>query len=488
MGRPRKYVQTNGKEITGVSKMPDGRFYIIDNNNRRRYFRKVEDARAAYLATQSRDLSPMERAVLIAKAEIRRAAAHEKLKRSGMHDELGNRIVTGPPEPIVVRNDDSILFKYLETANSLADTVGVPEVDVRRVNPSVSSAGSAPKLSRVIDEWRRLKKTGRGDKDTRHVKEATRIFKQFIRVIGNNPIDGLNASQFAAWREWVLNAAVKRASGKWSNDRHAIVKQVIRFVRRHRSDWPWPDGLSDWLDAYDRKAYLPSAANKQPLPPEVFRQLLTAAEKWAQTDPSASNADTQQGRGQRRQAQIKIHNGLQMRAILMLGVNCGLDPIDFSRIQREHIKLDGEAPHLDLPRSKVEHRVGAAVDRRTPLLPSTVEVVREVLAMAPSSGPVFRTARGSPFTAVTKNFRRLAGELGVEERWSFKHLRNVGPTLGKKAKLSKDERDAFLGHVVNGTSAFYEGDVDETYLVDLVNLIGKHYFDGERVESTATAR
>ena len=187
----------------------------------------------------------MEGAVLIAKAEIRRAAAHEKLKQSGVYDELGNRLVTGPPEPIVVRNDDSILFKYLETANALADTVGVPEVDVHHATSGASSTTSAPKLSKIIDEWRRLKKTGRGDKDTRHVKEATRIFKQFIRVIGNNPIDGLNASQFAAWREWVLNAAVKRASGKWSNDRHAIVKQVIRFVRRHRCDWPWPDGLSD---------------------------------------------------------------------------------------------------------------------------------------------------------------------------------------------------------------------------------------------------
>lgn len=127
------------------------------------------------------------------------------------------------------------------------------------------------------------------------------------------------------------------------------------------------------------------------------------------------------------------------------------------------------------------------MDRKTPLLPSTVEAVRRGLAVAPSSGPIFRTARGSPFTAVTRNFRRLAGEAGVDTRWSFKHLRNVGPTLGKKARLSMDERDAFLGHVVNGTSAFYEGDMDETYLVDLVNLIGLHYFGGERVEPAPKA-
>lgn len=352
MGRPRKYVQVDGKEITGVSRMPDGRYYILDNN-RRRYFRRVEDARAAYLATQSRNLSPVERAVLIARAEVRRAAAHEKLQRHGVHGEWDNRRMSSPPAPIVVRNDDSILFKYLEMVNTLADTVGVPEVDVHQVKPgasSTSSATSAPRLSKVLDEWRRLKKAGRGGQETRHIREATRIFKQFIRVVGDKAVDTLSASHFAAWREWVLTAAVKRKSGKWANDRHAIVKQVFRFVRRHRSDWPWPDGLSDWFDAYDRKAYRPRAANKQPLPPEVFRQLLTVADKWAETDASPHRADTQRGRGQRRQAQIKRHNGLQMRAILMLGVNCGLDPIDFSRIQRENLKLDGAIPYLDLPR------------------------------------------------------------------------------------------------------------------------------------------
>jgi hypothetical protein len=49
-------------------------------------------------------------------------------------------------------------------------------------------------------------------------------------------------------------------------------------------------------------------------------------------------------------------------------------------------------------------------------------------------------------------------------------------------RLYDDERDAFLGHVVRGTSRLYEGDVDETYLVPLVNLIGQHYLDGEQVQ------
>lgn len=44
-----------------------------------------------------------------------------------------------------------------------------------------------------------------------------------------------------------------------------------------------------------------------------------------------------------------------------------------------------------------------------------------------------------------------------------------------------DERTTFLAHSEGGTNRFYEGDVDEDYLVELVNLIGKEYFDGEHV-------
>jgi len=48
MGRPRKYVQTNGKEITGVSWASDGRLNITDDNNGRSYFRNVVDASAPF--------------------------------------------------------------------------------------------------------------------------------------------------------------------------------------------------------------------------------------------------------------------------------------------------------------------------------------------------------------------------------------------------------------------------------------------------------
>jgi hypothetical protein len=105
------------------------------------------------------------------------------------------------------------------------------------------------------------------------------------------------------------------------------------------------------------------------------------------------------------------------------------------------------------------------------------------LAVQSSPGPDFRSPRGTPLTTISHTFRRLADEAGVDSRWSFKHFRKVGPSIAKRANLSSDARDAFLGHAVHGSSEFYEDDVDETHLVGLVNLIGEQYFNGEHVGS-----
>ena len=77
-----------------------------------------------------------------------------------------------------------------------------------------------------------------------------------------------------------------------------------------------------------------------------------------------------------------------------------------------------------------------------------------------------------------------AGQKAVGVRakdWRLKHLRNVGPSLGKYHKRHADERTTFLAHSEGGSNQFYEGTVGEDYLVELVNLIGEEYFDGEEV-------
>lgn len=479
MGRPRKYVQQNGREITGVSKMPDGRFYIIVDGHRRQYFRDVFRARAAYLAQQHQNMSESDRAVLTAKAEVRRASAIEELKREPWYDHVR---IEAPGSGFISEGDEGF-FNYLETANAMADSAGVPQIEIQEHVGAMDVSARGPRLSQVLAEWQRLKKLGGDGRATSHIMGVSRIFNQFICVIGDVKIGQLASSQFRTWREWVLKESPKRESGKWSNDQHDSVKMVLRFVRRHDDDWDWPAGLSDWLEAYDRKAYQPKPENRQPIPASDFQRLIDAAKSWTDKDKDSLPTDTQSGRGQRRQVEAKQFVGRQFRAILLLGANCGLDPCDIPRITRENLKLTESIPFLDLPRTKVKHLTGAGIARQTPLLPATVAALRGIVACAPIEGPVFRSSQGKPFSTVSKTYRRLANDAGIARKWCFKHLRNIGPSIAKKTKLSKDEREAFLGHAVDGNSKFYEDDVDESYLVDLVNLIGEQYFGGERVGS-----
>ncbi len=42
-------------------------------------------------------------------------------------------------------------------------------------------------------------------------------------------------------------------------------------------------------------------------------------------------------------------------------------------------------------------------------------------------------------------------------------------------------RNEFLGHNEDGSNKFYNEDIDENYLVPLVNLIGAEYFGGDAI-------
>jgi integrase len=241
----------------------------------------------------------------------------------------------------------------------------------------------------------------------------------------------------------------------------------------------------EWADSYHFKAFKPKAANRRPLPVEVFAALISQCRTWARTDPQAIPATTQSGRGKREQARRKQRDGVQFEGILRLALNCALDPVDVERITWDALKLDARVPHMRFPRRKIEGMTGEALDRLTPLLPSTVDsLLRWREHEMPVGGQVFRTARKGRCgrNRVSATMKRLRDGASVDESWSFKHLRNVGATLGKRGRRSRDERDAFLGHVVDGTSKFYEGDVDETYLIPLVDLIGEQYFGGEHVK------
>ncbi len=354
---------------------------------------------------------------------------------------------------------------------------------------------SSKRLSHCLTEWTRIKGLGPNPPAAKHATEVRQAFDDFIRIVGNNPVNFLTKDDFIQWKEHVLKQQ-KAASLKatWFNKRMAHIRNVLRFLRKETS-WPFPEPLGSWLE-FTQQPYKPDRANRARLPVSIFKKLLSKADERASIDVEHLARDLfEKGRdsGNRmlmanctRQAQRVQRQGTLFQAIVRLACNCGYDNVCVGKLKLEHLKnLTGDVPYVELGRSKVKAMAGMDVLRLTPLLPSTIRALQAWIAYAHvrESDYLFTSERDRQMRSevIADGFRRLCKAAEIEG-WTPKHLRNIGASLGKKHKRPEEERQAFLGHVVGtGTSRFYEDDVDETYPLDLVNLIGSEYFDGEQV-------
>ena len=80
---------------------------------------------------------------------------------------------------------------------------------------------------------------------------------------------------------------------------------------------------------------------------------------------------------------------------------------------------------------------------------------------------------------LNETFGRLKVAACITDPWTFKHLRNIAPSIRKAARLPQEVSDVVLGHVCEVSSKFYEGDVGADYLLPLVDFVGEQYFGGE---------
>jgi integrase len=366
--------------------------------------------------------------------------------------------------------------------------IQMPHVEVRRLiaDGGGSTAPTAEKLSDCVKLWLEIRKEEKGSKTIYHA-DVERAFNRFKTLVGDLPISQLTADQFAEWRRWVKKEAKKRESNKWSRDQHKYVATILRGCKEDRPSWRFPDGLLEWAKLPKTEAkklkYSPAKKNRDPLPKEIFHVVIKQCHALASATTSGMPTETQSDKAKIGRVKTRNQRGIQLEAMFRIAVNCGFDNADFcgneerQGLQWSNLHLEAETPFMDLSRVKT------GCERLTPLLPSTVTALQRWRRITTSQGYVFHTEQGNKFRASTvhNQLRDVMEEANVKNGFTFKHLRNVGSTLARRARLSLLEIDAFLGHDINGTSRFYVGDVDETYLVPLVNLIGTEYFDGEQI-------
>ncbi|MBX3437239.1 MAG: tyrosine-type recombinase/integrase [Planctomycetaceae bacterium] len=175
-----------------------------------------------------------------------------------------------------------------------------------------------------------------------------------------------------------------------------------------------------------------------------------------------------------------------LRAMILLGVNCGFGNTDVATLPQSAVDL--QAAWVTFPRPKTE------VPRRCPLWPETVEAIREAVVKRPrerdpeDADLCFLTTRRTRFVrvrpskrtkdrhvtinAIARRFELLLEAQGVTGRRGvgFYALRHVFETVGGGCR-DQVAVNAIMGHVDHSMAAVYRERIDDERLHAVVNHV-----------------
>jgi integrase len=159
--------------------------------------------------------------------------------------------------------------------------------------------------------------------------------------------------------------------------------------------------------------------------------------------------------------------GPSMRAMILLGVNCGFGNADCGTLPLPAVDLD--AGMIDYPRPKT------GIPRRCALWPETVAALREALAKRPTpkhkehAGLVFITKYGLSWSKedsvgpLTWETRKLLNRLGINGHRNFYTLRHTFRTVADESK-DQPAVDFIMGHEVPHMSTVYRETISDARL------------------------
>jgi len=172
--------------------------------------------------------------------------------------------------------------------------------------------------------------------------------------------------------------------------------------------------------------------------------------------------------------------GPQMKAMILLGINCGFGNADCGQLPIQAVDL--KEGWISFPRPKT------GIDRRCPLWKETVAALKSVLAKRrePKNDThkrlLFITKyRDSWFkesvdNPVTKEFRKLLNELELHRAGlGFYALRHSFETIGGGSK-DQVAVDAIMGHADESMGAVYRERIDDERLVAVSEHVRKWLF------------
>ena len=165
--------------------------------------------------------------------------------------------------------------------------------------------------------------------------------------------------------------------------------------------------------------------------------------------------------------------GVPLKAMILLGINCGFGNGDVGRVPLTAVDLD--AGWVNFPRPKT------GISRRCKLWPETVEALRAVIAKRPTAkseadaGLLFITKYGDSWhkddsdEPVGKEFAKLTKTAGIE-RGTFYWLRHTFRTVAGGAK-DEPAASSIMGHADESMAANYTQTIEDTRLEAVANHV-----------------
>ena len=307
-----------------------------------------------------------------------------------------------------------------------------------------------------------------GEISDRTWRDYERISAIVANHFGNAFVEDIGPAEFSAYRQ-------KLAKGR-SIVTLANLVRVSRLVFRYAKTAGHVAAMPDFGDAFK----------------EPSRKNLRKERNRQRREHGLKMFEAQQAR------QILDHEktSVQMRAMVLLGLNAAYGNKDCSELLRQQITIEkpdggGPARHwLDVERGKTQ------VFRRCPLWPETVAALAAVSESRPDpadprdAGRVFLTHTGLPWVRdktssndeVAKAFGKLlraivvgkddAGRDVTMKRpgLSFYALRHTVETIGDRVR-DKNALNMILGHVDNSMAAIYRERLDDDRLIAVTDYI-----------------
>jgi len=285
---------------------------------------------------------------------------------------------------------------------------------------------------------------------------------------------------------FLTSKRVERDAGALShrtfNDYKRTGKKLIDFFGKHRPiESLTPSDFTRYRNHRLETINILSMGNECTRIKTILKWL--AASKHTRkidTGPDFRKASSKALRAHKRKAGLKLftadeihklldESGIHMRAMILLGINCGFGNGDCNEIPLSILSTMVDTGWLEYPRPKTE------VDRRCPVWPETREAVKLSISRRPASNLPngFLQANGVPYSDgnadISKRFRAIRDAAKIKVG-GFYWLRHTFQTQGE---MSRDHVavSAIMGHVDDSMAGNYRELVQDERLLHVTETI-----------------